>query len=143
MMQLGQVRAQSGFSLIEVLVTMVVVALGLLGFAGLQAHSLKSNRTSLQRSYATMLAYDIIDCMRVNRAGADAAGYNINFDTAAVAGSVAGNDLVNWKTALSTSLPSGDGLVVVNNRNVTVIVRWNENLSSPRTLTFQTQSSLW
>ncbi len=143
MMQIGQVRAQSGFSLIEVLVTMVVVAVGLLGFAGLQAHSLKSNRTSLQRSYATMLAYDIIDCMRVNRAGADAAGYNINIGTPAVAGGIAGNDLVNWKTALGTSLPGGDGSVVVNNRNVTVTVQWNENVSSARTLTFQTQSSLW
>lgn len=136
-------RDQSGFSLIEVLVTLIVVALGLLGFASLQAYSLKSNRTALQRSYATMLSYDIIDCMRVNRVGADADEYDIEIGTPATAGTVAGDDLVAWKDALKASLPGGDGQVIVNNRNVTVNVQWKENLTSSRTLTFKTETSLW
>jgi type IV pilus assembly protein PilV len=59
-------RRQSGFSLIEVLVTMFVIAIGLLGFAGLQAYSLKSNTLATQRSLAAMHSHSIIESIRAN-----------------------------------------------------------------------------
>ena len=150
--------AQAGFSLIEVLVTMVILALGLLGFAGLQAHSLKSNRTALQRSYATLLAYDIIDCMRVNRAaavgsnGANDSAYRLAFtDTAtnAAVGSLAAADVTRWLAALNNSLPGASARIVdtaqavtTDPLQVTVQIRWAENVNSDRTLTFSTDTSL-
>lgn len=136
-------KHQSGFSMIEVLVTIVVVSLGLLGFAGLQAHSLKSSTIALHRSYATMLAYDIVDCMRANRAAAIGSNYNLGFATPAVGGTVAGDDMVAWKTALTNSLPGGQGQVTVNAQgSVQVDIRWGESINSDRTLTFTTQTSL-
>lgn len=61
-------RRQRGFYLLEVLVSLLVLAIGLLGIAALQAQGLRNNHDAYTRSQATMLAYDIIDRMRANRA---------------------------------------------------------------------------
>lgn len=54
-------RVQSGFSLIEVLVTMVVVGVGLLGVAALQAKSLQYAYASHQRTLAAIQANDLTE----------------------------------------------------------------------------------
>ncbi|QTQ31008.1 type IV pilus modification protein PilV [Aromatoleum bremense] len=54
-------RGMRGFSLIEVLVTMVVVSVGLLGIAALQAKSLQYAYASHQRSIATVQANDLVE----------------------------------------------------------------------------------
>lgn len=59
-------RRLLGFSLIEVLITLVVFSLGVLTVAGLQTISKKSNFQAVQRTTATMLAYDILERMRAN-----------------------------------------------------------------------------
>lgn len=133
----------AGFTLVEVLVTIVVMAVGLLGFAALQTVALKSSRTALHHSYATFYAYDIVDCMRVNRAAAIGAAYNFDFHTDPAGGTIAGADMGAWKTALARDLPSGQGKVTVDGQgNTTIEVRWSEGIRSNRTLTFTTQTSL-
>jgi type IV pilus assembly protein PilV len=59
-------KQQSGFSLIEVLVATVIMAIGILGIAGLQVVSLQQNRSSLLRSEALQFGNDIVDRMRAN-----------------------------------------------------------------------------
>lgn len=54
-------RSQRGFSLIEVLVTMVVVGIGLLGIAALQTKSLQHAYASHQRTLATIQANDLVE----------------------------------------------------------------------------------
>ncbi len=56
----------AGFTLIEVLVAMLVLAFGLLGLANLQATSLRNNQSAYHRSQATQLAYDMADRIRAN-----------------------------------------------------------------------------
>ena len=68
-------KALSGFTLIEMLVALLVLSFGLLGLAMLQAAGQKFNSDSYMRSQATILAYDIIDRMRANKAAADAGNY--------------------------------------------------------------------
>lgn len=68
---------QRGATLIEVLVAMLVLSIGLLGLAGMQMTALKSNQSAYYRSQATVLAYDIIDRMRANRADALNGVYDI------------------------------------------------------------------
>ena len=63
---LNLMNKNTGFTLIEVLIAMLVLAVGLLGLAGLQATSLKNNQSAYNRSQATQLAYDIADRMRSN-----------------------------------------------------------------------------
>jgi type IV pilus assembly protein PilV len=58
-----------GFTLVEVLVALVVMAVGLLGIAGLYVEGLKAGRTSLYRSAAVTLASDMADRIRANPDG--------------------------------------------------------------------------
>jgi type IV pilus assembly protein PilV len=62
----SQVTRQSGFSLIEILIAIVIASIGLLGLASMQATGLKNNQSAYQRSQATVLAYDYADRMRAN-----------------------------------------------------------------------------
>lgn len=56
-----------GFTLLEVLVSMVVFAIGMLGLAGMQGHALKDNNDAYQRSQAAFFAYDLGDRIRTNK----------------------------------------------------------------------------
>tara|TARA_Y100001933_G_C18949461_1_gene543053 strand:- start:398 stop:838 length:441 start_codon:yes stop_codon:yes gene_type:complete len=60
-------RFQRGVTLIEILITLLVLAVGLLGLAALQGVSLKTGQVSLYRTQATNLAYEVIDHARANR----------------------------------------------------------------------------
>ena len=60
-------RRARGFSLLEVLIALVVLAVGLLGFALLQTMSLRFAQSANHRTQATNLAYDLLDQMRANR----------------------------------------------------------------------------
>lgn len=114
-----QVRAaQRGFTLLEVLIALVVLSIGLLGMAALQARALRYNHDSLVRSDATMLANDIMDRMRArayNLTGADAVNA-LNAYTAAAAGAcatanvTAAVDKKCWIDAIQQRLPGGAAL---------------------------------
>ena len=54
----------------EILVTMLVMAVGLLGIAALQFKGLQYNHDAYVRSQVNFLAYDIADRIRLNRANA-------------------------------------------------------------------------
>lgn len=58
----------SGFSLVEVLVSIVVLSFGLLGMVGMQAASLKANREARLQSSATVLARELAEMVRSNNA---------------------------------------------------------------------------
>ena len=79
-------RHMSGFSLVEVMVAVLVLGLGLLGFALLQTMSVRFTQSANHRTQATNLAYDMLDQIRVNRlaVGQYVGGYNATaaaFDT--------------------------------------------------------------
>lgn len=67
---------QSGVGLIEVLVAVLVLSIGFLGVAALQAMSLSTNNSAMARSLATISSYSILDAMRVDRVTAVAKGYD-------------------------------------------------------------------
>lgn len=119
-------KAISGFTLIEVLVAIVVLAIGLLGLAGLQPAILRNNHTAYLRSQATHLAYVMTDRMRANMQGVLRESYHnrsattddcddASDDSSAgkicSAAEMAGYDLADWNTALASDLPDGKGVV--------------------------------
>lgn len=121
--------ANAGFTLIEVLVTMVIMSVGLLGVAALHTASLRNNLDSALRSQASALASDIADRMRSNRAAALAGAYNIAIGTTVtvVAGSpLADRDKNAWKTLLAQVLPNGDGSVTRNGDVFVITIQWGE-----------------
>ena len=71
-----------GFSMIEVLVTLLVLSIGLLGLAAMQVRSIKNTHSAYLRSQATYLAYDMLDRMRANMANINGyAGIDTNANT--------------------------------------------------------------
>ena len=60
-------RIASGFTLIEVLVALLIVALGMLGNAMLQLQGMKNSNDAYLRSQIGLFAYDIADKIRANR----------------------------------------------------------------------------
>src|SRR5574343_742299 len=98
-------KHHSGFSMIEVLVAVLVLAIGLLGIAAVQTAALKNNNSALQRSQATMLAYFMMDAMRANRSVAIIGSYDLAKTCVAPAtGSLITNDQNAWITALKSNL---------------------------------------
>lgn len=141
---------QSGFTLLEVLVAMLVLTIGLLGLAGLMASSVRNNLSASHRTQATWMAADIIDRMRANRASAIAGTYATALGTpvactvAAPTGTVPAQDIAAWKSQLGCVLPTGDGSIAVTNAaRATVVIRWNDSRgsqgSATQTFTVDTQ----
>lgn len=119
-------RRSSGFSIIEVLVALLVLAIGLLGLAALQAQGLRFNHDAYVRTQATHLAYDIIDRMRANRTNVAAyttpdPGLACDPTDASV-----NMDLSCWYESLAAALPGGDGLITANGAAnfYDITVRW-------------------
>lgn len=116
-------HAQAGFTLLEILVAIVVLSLGLLGLAGLQAASLTNNQNAFYRSIATQQAYDMADRIRANLAGVaagsyDALGTNTPADPGCIhsgggctTANVAVTDHSQWNTINGIILPNGQGRV--------------------------------
>lgn len=128
---------QSGFSMMEVLVTMAIVATALLGTAGLQAHAIKTSKSSEFRNQAIFLSADIVERMEANKAEALLGSYAVAAGPGAVstacesAGACAGAalaayDVSNWQAAVA-ALPSGVGVitgVAGNPATYTIKVSW-------------------
>jgi type IV pilus assembly protein PilV len=124
-------RKASGISLIEVLVTVVILSVGLLGLAGMHFQGLKNNQSSYFRSQATILTYTALDAMRANRQNALNEDYDIAIGTTPTTGTaVADIDLAYWKAALANALPSGDGSIDCTTATAlcVVVVQWDDSI---------------
>lgn len=134
--------ASGGFTLIEVLVAIVVLSLGLLAMAGLQAVSLSNNKDAYQRTVATLLSYSIVDAMRANQQLAASGGYNLAMADPTPSGTdIVSADLSTWRSELAARLPQGGGSVNLAAGVVTVVVQWDDSkgASSPKQFSMQAQ----
>ncbi len=61
---------QRGVGLIEVLISLLVLSIGMLGLAGLQLFSLRNNQGAMERSMAVVETHSIADAMRADRVNA-------------------------------------------------------------------------
>ena len=123
------VRA-AGFGLIEVLVALLILAIGLLGMASLQTASLQQTTGSQARTQAIFLAEDLVERIRANRPNrnlyvlTDPDAVDCDTEFAIDNGGVAADDLNEWRNSLACLLPSGNGEVAVNGDVITVDVIW-------------------
>lgn len=136
-------RRQAGLTLVEILVTVLVLAIGLLGLAGMHVTMLSQNNSALGRSQASALAYEIIDRMRANRMAARSGAYDIDMEEdVSSANAVAEADLTDWRASLGDALPGGDGSVAVAAGVVTVTIRWDDERDADNPIDFVVQSQL-
>lgn len=131
----------AGFTLLEVLVAIVVISLGLLGLAGLQAATLRNNQIAYYRAIAIQQTYDIADRIRANQDGAATyalgvgADHNTGCTTATCsAAEMAEVDIFQWNNNNGRMLPGGAGTVAgAGAGNFLVTVSWNESTEAGST----------
>lgn len=110
----------SGFTLLEVLISLMILSIGLLGVAGLQITSLRNNHSAYLRTQASALAYDMADRMRTNSQATEDGDYdqanNTQHTDCLAAGGcraadLAEHDTYEWEDRITALLPSGQGLI--------------------------------
>ncbi len=118
-----------GVSLVEVMVSVFILSIGLLGIAAMQATGLSNNQSSLERTQAIIHSYSIMDSMRTNLVIARAGGYNIGLTCAPPGGgTLATNDITNWITAMQASNQGACGRIeALGNNTFRVTVQWNDS----------------
>lgn len=129
--------SQSGFSLIEVLVTMVILTVGLLGLAGLQARAMTSEIESYARGQAILLVDDMSDRILSDPVSAKtgvfggAATYGGAL-AACNAGTLQENDLCRWGNAIKGNAVKQGAATIGTLNNPVGCVTWDA-----ATLTYQ------
>lgn len=127
-------RTAGGFTLVEVLITLVVLTIGILGLTALQLLGMRSNHSALQRTQAALAVTDLADRMRM--APAVFAGRRLT--TAAASGSALFD---HWADELGRTLPApaegvqgaadcSDGNPC-NTGHCELLVRWNDARAAP------------
>ncbi|HHJ80721.1 MAG TPA: type IV pilus modification protein PilV [Candidatus Tenderia electrophaga] len=131
---------QAGFSLIEVLITMVVLSIGLLGVAGMQASGLRNNHAAYTKTQATNLAMDMAERIRANPQGqAEYVGFSSDsapdsspdcISTGCTPIQLANHDKFEWSQPFNADskpvLPAGKGLVTQDGNQFIVTILWRE-----------------
>ena len=135
-------RRQAGFSLLEVLIAILILGFGLLGFALLQTMNVRFVQSANYRTQATNLAYDLLDQMRSNRDPAGwytGATFAANSVSASSCTRVLGADqgvasnITRWQCQVVQSLGEGASATVLNaNGRVTVGIAWGDQRWDPQ-----------
>lgn len=122
-------RCQTGMTLIEVLVAMLILTVGLLGAVVLQLNALKYTESSRMASQASFIAYDMLDRVRAN-SGAD---YSLRHGVRAPSTgnvSVRDLDLHDFESNIRAFAGEGaKGSVAVSTNEVTVSISWDGSRS--------------
>jgi len=148
--------ASRGVSLLEVLIAVLILSIGLLGVAALQAAALRNSQSSLERSQAVVYTYSILDAMRANSAVVRGGGYNLNApllagvcNTPAAAANLSVNDRRAWMQSLqatmgNTACGSIDCAVVAANvpSRCVITVRWDDSRAGGAGATARTVSTV-
>ena len=120
-------RHQSGITLIEVLVAVLILAVGLLGAAVIQLNALKHTDSSRMISQASFIAYDMLDRIRAN-SGADYAwGGAQTAPVLSATASVRDLDLHDFEAnIIGFAGEDAKGSVVISGGEVTVSISWDD-----------------
>ena len=138
-------RNQKGFSLIEVLISVLVISVGVLGIVALQVTSTVYAESSIHRGQASMLAREIVERMRVNTDESLAGNYDINTlpaltrvctgaATDCSPSQIREHDLRSWSARVAALLPGSDASIVTDTSvdpvSVVVTLSWTSRRSA-------------
>lgn len=120
----GRRTRRRGIALMEAMIAILLLSIGALGYAALQIKGLSASSSSMWRSKAGNLAYEMADRMRANRSGAVAGAYNALGAPQAVTDCGAAADCTpvrmalldhwQWNATLANELPGGSGVVCLD-----------------------------
>ena len=151
-------RRMRGFSMIEVLVTLLIISLALLGTAGLQAYSMRLSQGGQFRTQAVFLAADLAERMEANKPAAVAGNYAVAkssvpgavnttcLDGACTPAVMATFDLSQWENAIAVTLPQSSWTVaqtvIGNPTTYTITVSWVDRRTDTNNAAFDNTSQL-
>ena len=119
-------KAQQGMTLIEVLVSLVILGVVLLGAAAIQLNALKYTDSSRISSQASFVAYDMLDRIRAN----PLADYSAPSGVGAMSG-IAQQDLDDFRrNILDFGGPTATGSIAMNGPHVTINLKWDDARAS-------------
>lgn len=129
-----------GFSMVEVMMTIVIASFGLLGLASLLIRGIQNNNSSFSRNIAVQQAYDLADRMRTNSTALSAGGFDsVTFTSGQTctpcptAGctptQLATYDICAWNVQNASVLPSGQGTVTKSGNIFQITVSWNDKVN--------------
>lgn len=130
-------RHVRGISLIEVMVSVLILAVGLLGIAAMQALALRNGQGSLESTQAVMATNSILEAIRANRTQADSYNMAKTCVTPGGGATLVDNDKAAWISTLKSTIGSGAttdtttcGQIAncddANATNCTVTVFWDD-----------------
>ncbi len=114
---------QSGTTLMEVLVSLLILSFGMLGMAGVQGVSLRGNQAAYYRTMATTLSVDVVERMRANISAVDDGDYDdvVGAATAncfaavgCTGAQLAAQDIFDWSATVAATLPLGASAVCLD-----------------------------
>jgi type IV pilus assembly protein PilV len=114
---------ERGYILFESLISVLVVSIGFLAFAGLQVSGLAASSSALLRSKAVYLTYQMTDRMRANRPATEAGAYDALTGAASNPGCIvtgctpaqmAQTDFAEWTAEVAALLPNGSAIVCID-----------------------------
>lgn len=129
-----QRRNARGVSLIEVLISVLVMGIGMLGIAAMQATALRNTQSAMERSQGVVQSYAILDSMRANVVAARAGEYNMAMTGTPPAGAaLVDTDRAAWINSLKGTGglgASAEGAINCNAATCTVTVQWDDSRGS-------------
>lgn len=143
----------------EVLISLLILSVGLLGLAALQTGGVKFNQDAYVRTQATNLAYEAIEWMRINRTTAIAGSYSDTYgqadaydasdsDTYCTPDSTTTADaIICWRVSLRENLPNGSLVISTpsgsNSNEFTITISWSDRWRQKEATAATTSSQSW
>lgn len=108
-------KKQQGFSLVEVLVSLLMIAIGLVSITYLQTSSVNKTMAAYNETQSTLYLQEMVELLRANKAAAGNGEYNIALsqfsDLTGEGTSLAEIDRHNWFNNLNNTLPGAKAAI--------------------------------
>lgn len=133
-----------GAGLLEVLIAMLILAVGVLAIAALQFRGMQYNQDALFRSQISLLAYDLADRMRLNRDNANDYVTNVGNWTVPttrqsctiLSAADATRDVACWKNQVIDNLPEGSRVALSGSNPYSLTLEWTDRDGTSRSANY-------
>ena len=136
-------KKQTGAGLIEILISVLVLSIGLLGIAAMQIRSVKNNQSALEYSIALIQQQSIKETLLIARQNALEGKFNIGLEddgftinpnmppsstTPSAAETFATNAVMNWRSSIKNLLgDTATSAIYCANEVCTIVIQWDDS----------------
>ena len=129
-------KKQGGATLLEMMISLFVMGVGMMGVLGMQTQSMRFNHQAYSYSQAVFLAQEVLESIRANSSAAQSyeLGLDQNVIVTAECGAAQANcsqaqlknwDLAKWREKISQRLPGGKGAIDIEDSTFTITIEFD------------------